>query len=109
MSSGDIGRSRFSSVVCTARRYFGIRGLLSCWRIERRLHPRNERISNARLFGVRYLGALVEAAHHPAEDDLLGRLVDPEDVAPRIREHEPPAARILVQLGVDPTAGVQDA
>ena len=40
---------------------------------------------------------------------LLGRLVDPEDVAPRVGEHEPPSAGILVQLDLDPAARSQHA
>src|SRR6186997_724421 len=46
--------------------------------------------------------------------DLLGRrlcggLVDPEDVAPRVGEGEPPPAGILVGLRVDPTSRSLDA
>src|SRR6478736_5023605 len=38
---------------------------------------------------------------------LLARLVDPEDVAPRVDEHEPPSARVVMQGDVDAAPGGQ--
>src|SRR5262245_39472686 len=40
---------------------------------------------------------------------LFGGLVDAEDVAPGVGEHEAPAARVVMELRRDPAAGVEDA
>ena len=40
---------------------------------------------------------------------LLGGFVDPEDVPGGIREHEPPAARIVVHRELDPATRRQHA
>jgi hypothetical protein len=39
----------------------------------------------------------------------VARLVHPDEVAPRVGEREPPAARIVVELGRDPGPGGLDA
>ena len=57
--------------------------------------------------------ALLERMEAPEDDRLTAplraRLVDPDDVAPRVGELEPPSTGVLVQLHDDPAAGGQDA
>src|SRR3954447_8996476 len=48
-------------------------------------------------------------ASSAAGEELLGRLVDPEDVPPRVREREASSARIVVHRHLDATARGDDA